>query len=85
MKDKIKEYKNKGFELKQELEQLIKPFISSWLYIDDLNLKDEYGISIRGIAVRGDSLFFQNDSGYEYSLLSFSLNDLYNVYLYVSE
>ena len=85
MKDKIKEYKNKGFELKQELEQLIKPFISSWLYIADLNLKDEYGNSIRGIAVGGDSLFFQNDSGYEYSLLSFSLNDLYNVYLYVSE
>lgn len=85
MKDKIKEYKNKGFELKQELEQLIKPFISGWLYIADLNLKDEHGSYIRGIAEREGVLFFQNDSGYEYSLLSFSLYDLYNVYLYVSE
>jgi len=80
IKDKIKEHKEVGFTIKQELIEAIKPFIKdNWYYYPDFSFKDVWGNELRGISNRSEVLYFQNENASEYSLLSFSIDNLLEV------
>ncbi len=84
IEEKIGQLDKDTYNIKLELIELINHLVlNDWFYLADMNLTFN-DILIRGISKRSEVLFIQNENAVEYSLMSLSISQLYDVYKYLS-